>query len=599
MTGWDDVLDALETALVVVDDRDLIVRANARFARLAGLAPDSSVGVPAGDALPHDELPALSEAMSSTRRDRRSRTVRSPDTAGPRSLECRVTAAGTQLVLELWDVTNYAEAERRRREVEAAREVIWEHSRAHYLVVDVVGRRMDASPQVRRSWPIDSIVADVEAGRLTDYLDCPHRVTDAWPSAAALVDGRMQRAIAEVFASGEEMRYRHRVPMPDGVTRFFDTQIVPWDVGGQRRGVVFVTHDYTRYVRAERLGSAAAEALDGLLASLPVQVWDLDLASGIVTPVAGSVGLLGPVDAPASLRRLTSGLPEEARLGLWKALEESTQETSTTVTFLEPAAQRWLQVSFRRLPIAFDGSARAVVVVTDLTEQMALLDRERKVDHASHVLRFAQGVAHDFGNVAQVIGGFAQLLQENPSPEVVAMASARLSVAASRGVAVARRISAIARIEQVVNEPTDLSALVESAVPHLQELAGPDVRVYAEVAGGLVAIAESGHVISALENLVENATEAMEGRGAIRLGVALVTDDGRAMVEVSVSDNGPGVPTHLLGRVFDPFVTGRPSAGTGLGLYLVYEYLLSVGGRASVTSDDQGATFRLLFPLGA
>lgn len=114
-----------------------------------------------------------------------------------------------------------------------------------------------------------------------------------------------------------------------------------------------------------------------------------------------------------------------------------------------------------------------------------------------------------------------------------------------------------------------------------------------------MAIAESGHVISALENLVENAAEAMEGRGAIRLGVALVTDEGRAMVEVSVSDNGPGVPTHLLGRVFDPFVTGRPSAGTGLGLYLVYEYLLSVGGRASVTSDDQGATFRLLFPLGA
>ena len=47
----------------------------------------------------------------------------------------------------------------------------------------------------------------------------------------------------------------------------------------------------------------------------------------------------------------------------------------------------------------------------------------------------------------------------------------------------------------------------------------------------------------------------------------------RDFIEVTVADNGPGIPPELRDRVFDPFVTGRPDAGTGLGLYICQKIL--------------------------
>ena len=84
--------------------------------------------------------------------------------------------------------------------------------------------------------------------------------------------------------------------------------------------------------------------------------------------------------------------------------------------------------------------------------------------------------------------------------------------------------------------------------------------------------------------------------GTIHIAVAPVASSGGRFVEIAVADDGPGIPDHLLGSVFDPFVTGRPDSGTGLGLYLIQEYLYSAGGTVEVESSPQGATFRLRFP---
>jgi signal transduction histidine kinase len=89
----------------------------------------------------------------------------------------------------------------------------------------------------------------------------------------------------------------------------------------------------------------------------------------------------------------------------------------------------------------------------------------------------------------------------------------------------------------------------------------------------------------------------MQGSGRITITVARVTRRGRNFVELTVADTGPGIPGDLLDRVFDPFVTGRPDSGTGLGLYLIQEYLYSVRGEIEVESTADGATFRLRFPV--
>jgi signal transduction histidine kinase len=77
-----------------------------------------------------------------------------------------------------------------------------------------------------------------------------------------------------------------------------------------------------------------------------------------------------------------------------------------------------------------------------------------------------------------------------------------------------------------------------------------------------------------------------------------VTAKGRATesgFELTVSDNGPGIPAELADRIFEPFVSGK-STGTGLGLALVHRIVENHGGTVSLeTSSPQGAVFLFRF----
>jgi len=64
-------------------------------------------------------------------------------------------------------------------------------------------------------------------------------------------------------------------------------------------------------------------------------------------------------------------------------------------------------------------------------------------------------------------------------------------------------------------------------------------------------------------------------------------------VELSVSDDGPGVPRAIQGQLFEPFFTTE-SKGTGLGLYLARELCAANGAALEYVDDMQGAHFRIL-----
>ncbi len=71
-----------------------------------------------------------------------------------------------------------------------------------------------------------------------------------------------------------------------------------------------------------------------------------------------------------------------------------------------------------------------------------------------------------------------------------------------------------------------------------------------------------------------------------------------AMVTISVSDNGPGIPAHILDKIFQPFFTTKPTGqGTGLGLSLSYDIVKSHGGEIKVTTKEgEGTEFIIQLP---
>ena len=74
--------------------------------------------------------------------------------------------------------------------------------------------------------------------------------------------------------------------------------------------------------------------------------------------------------------------------------------------------------------------------------------------------------------------------------------------------------------------------------------------------------------------------------------------DGRFGVELTVSDNGPGIASDIKARVFDPFFSTKPAGqGTGLGLFLSREVVVAHGGQLTLESEvGTGTTATVILP---
>ena len=148
-------------------------------------------------------------------------------------------------------------------------------------------------------------------------------------------------------------------------------------------------------------------------------------------------------------------------------------------------------------------------------------------------------------------------------------------------------------------EPTDLNGLVGEVLEvvrgRAQEL---DVELSFQTWGGLPAVAcDSDGIHHAVLNIVSNAIDAVEGKPSPRVGVAITAVEGR--VEITVEDNGPGIPAEKLADIFKPFVSTKGARGTGLGLPVSRKTLREHGGDVLATSAvGLGTRFVLQLPLG-
>jgi two-component system NtrC family sensor kinase len=122
-----------------------------------------------------------------------------------------------------------------------------------------------------------------------------------------------------------------------------------------------------------------------------------------------------------------------------------------------------------------------------------------------------------------------------------------------------------------------------------------DVKIVKDVEPGLRIVGLPGQIDQVLMNLVTNAAQAIGARGGTITISARAKVDG---VEVTVVDDGPGIPPEIRARIFDPFFTTKDvGEGSGLGLSIVHGIVERHGGRIDVESEvGKGTTFRLLLP---
>ncbi|KIN79501.1 PAS domain-containing sensor histidine kinase [Sulfitobacter mediterraneus] len=227
---------------------------------------------------------------------------------------------------------------------------------------------------------------------------------------------------------------------------------------------------------------------------------------------------------------------------------------------------------------------------------------------AKSAIGMAEMLAHEIKNPLAGITGAAQLLSMNLPADELELTD--LIVAESR-----RIVKLLEQVEQFgnLNPPQRQAVNLHDVLDRARRSAllgfGAQMKIIEDYDPSLpMALGDKDQLLQVVLNLLKNASEAAgEGGGTIRLrsyyehSFRLRRADGTGQalpLQIEIIDDGPGLPDHIKGDVFDPFVSGREN-GTGLGLALVSKIISEHDGWISVTSVPGQTVFRISLPRAA
>ncbi|MFI8423169.1 ATP-binding protein [Streptomyces sp. NPDC085479] len=330
--------------------------------------------------------------------------------------------------------------------------------------------------------------------------------------------------------------------------------------------------------------------------------------TGLVVCFNAAASRLTAVPAPEALGRpLHEALPLEDLKGhRWWTLTDpygglATRRGQPERNLLLPGGREVL-VSARYVREHPTGPVHRVVVSLRGTEA-------RRRSERSHAELIAT-VAHELRSPLTSVKGFtATLLSkwERFTDEQKRLMLETVDADAGRIKRLIAELLDISRIDsgrlEVRRQPVDIAAAIGRHVQvHTTGGQAPD-RFFVRTRPGLPALwADPDKIDQILGNLLENAVR--HGAGTVTIEVAPRTagDDGTGEegTEVTVSDEGPGIPEESMNRVFTRFWRGSKRGGTGLGLYIVKGLVEAHGGTITVGRGPRGgAEFRFILPVGA
>jgi PAS domain S-box-containing protein len=228
-------------------------------------------------------------------------------------------------------------------------------------------------------------------------------------------------------------------------------------------------------------------------------------------------------------------------------------------------------------------------ITRDITErkkaQDKLMEVQKQLAESQKLDALGQltgGVAHDFNNLLMIISGNIHLVRKEVNSEISIRALRSIETASQRAAALTRQLLTFARRQSVQPQTIALAERLTTIKDMLKSGLGSAVVLTLEAAPDVGAIlVDPSEFETALVNLVINARDAMTDGGS----VVLEARNNRNFVEISVEDNGVGIPEDILDKVFDPFFTTKPvGKGTGLGLSQVHGFAHQAGGTISITS---------------
>jgi two-component system NtrC family sensor kinase len=211
----------------------------------------------------------------------------------------------------------------------------------------------------------------------------------------------------------------------------------------------------------------------------------------------------------------------------------------------------------------------------------------------------AHRMANDVGTIPVAAKEIERLINaEEPDRDAILMYARRIDVDARRLMDQAQKV----RKPIAVHDPqaVNVHETIQRAL-NGTETRFPEIRLSVDLtASQAICKANFLMLTDVFKNLIDNAIEAMSGKGSLTISSEIIDQNGENKIRINVTDTGPGIQPRHQEHLFDPFFTTKEGKGMGIGLFWTKNFLEQDVVRGSLdyqTEVGKGTTFIITLPL--
>ena len=460
------------------------------------------------------------------------------------------------------------------------------------------------------------------AERRSIWSDTQHRLfglqpgmfDGAFSSFLAMIDARDRDEVEQAFeksvTTGSHYQVQYRITLSDGSHRWLSAQGHPnIDQAGALVEVTGVTWDITEQKLAEEALRRNEEELRLIIDNLPALIAYVDREGRYKRNNAAYQEWYGRDPASLRGRKVEELFGPDVYERMEPRLSLALQGQRVAYTAMVPklgAGMRDVDAIYTP-DIAEDGTVRGIVVLgVDVTERLlaekALLAQAEELARSNADLQqFAYVSSHDLQEPLRMVVAYSQMLAKNYGPTLDEAANDYLNYLTDAGRRMTNLVSDLLTYSRVTNPEAvpmtevDLNEVANWAVSNLQMAIGSNSAVLhmdelPKVQGNSV------QLVQVYQNLIGNALKYARDAAPV---IYVRAQDLGSEWELSVEDNGQGIPPEYREKVFGLFkrLHGRSVPGTGIGLAVAHKIVQRHGGKIWVeAAEPHGSIFKFTLP---
>jgi signal transduction histidine kinase len=302
---------------------------------------------------------------------------------------------------------------------------------------------------------------------------------------------------------------------------------------------------------------------------------------------------------------------------------EGIVKAMTAAVSIVTAAMLWpLLPKVLALPSPSQLRAAEVALAQEGVYRREAEDMLRQSQKMEAIGQLTGGVAHDFNNLLTIISGNLEIADRclqswgDATRDRLTRVIDNAANGTQRAAMLTQRLLAFARRQPLDPKLTNVNQLIAGMSDFFRRTLGETIDLEVVEGGGLWQVeVDPSQLEAAILNLVVNAKDAMNARGAMTNTGKLTIEASNAFVHegylqqnagvpagqyvlIAVSDIGSGMSREVQEKAFDPFFTTKqPGQGTGLGLSQVYGFVKQSGGEIKISSEvGAGTTIKIYLP---